>query len=73
MLLRRDIYSLFDIGYLLVMPHFNFEVSRRIKEEFKNGQHYYSLHGQRICAPENALMRPDPDAPTWHNEKCFRG
>ena len=73
MLLRRDIHSLFDAGYVTVTPDLDFEVSRRIKEEFENGRHYYALHGNRISAPEDASLRPDPDALTWHNEHCFRG
>ena len=73
LLLRRDIHSLFDAGYVTVTPDLHFEVSRRIKEEFENGRHYYALHGQRISAPQDASQRPDPDALTWHNENCFRG
>ena len=73
LLLRRDIHSLFDAGYVTVTPDLNFEVSRRIKEEFDNGRHYYALHGQRISVPREATQRPDPDALTWHNEHCFRG
>jgi putative restriction endonuclease len=34
LLLRRDIHSLFDAGYVTVTPDLNFEVSRRIREEF---------------------------------------
>ena len=73
LLLRRDIHSLFDAGHVTVTPHLDFEVSRRIKEEFENGRHYYALRGQRISAPQDASQRPDPDALTWHNEHCFRG
>ena len=73
LLLRRDIHSLFDSGYVTVTPDLDFEVSRRIKEEFENGRHYYALHGQRISAPQDASERPDRDALTWHNEHCFRG
>ena len=72
-LLRRDIHSIFDAGYVTVTPDLNFEVSRRIKEEFDNGRHYNALQGQRIRAPQDASQRPDPDALTWHNEHCFRG
>lgn len=73
LLLRRDIHSLFDAGYVTVTPDLDFEVSRRIKEEFENGRHYYSLHGQRISAPQDASQRPDPASLEWHNEHCFRG
>lgn len=37
-LLRRDIHSLFDAGYVTVSPDLRFEVSSRIREEFENGR-----------------------------------
>ena len=73
LLLRRDIHSLFDTGYVTVTPALVFEVSRRIREEFDNGKHYYALHGQRIVVPENVGQRPDTGALGWHNEHCFKG
>jgi len=73
LLLRRDIHSLFDAGYVTVTPDLRFEVSRRIKEEFDNGRHYYALHGQPVTPPSDMRQRPDPAALTWHNEQCFRG
>lgn len=73
LLLRRDIHSLFDSGYVTVTPDLNFEVSRRIREEYENGRHYYALHGKRINAPESLVERPNPVALTWHNEHCFKG
>ena len=72
-LLRRDIHSLFDAGYVTVTPDLHFEVSRRIREEFENGRHYYALHGQRIDAPVEIGKRPNCAALSWHNEHCFRG
>lgn len=73
LLLRRDIHSLFDAGYVTVTPDLNFEVSRRIKEEFDNGRHYYALHGRPIDPPQEAAQRPDPAALAWHNEYRFWG
>jgi putative restriction endonuclease len=73
LLLRRDIHSLFDAGYVTVTPDLRFEVSRRIREEFENGKHYYALQGQRIIVPNNVVHRPDPGALSWHNEHCFKG
>jgi putative restriction endonuclease len=73
LLLRRDIHSLFDAGYVTVTPDLRFEVSRRIREEFNNGKHYYALHGRAIDAPTGIGQRPDADALIWHNEHCFRG
>ena len=73
LLLRRDIHSLFDSGYVTVTPSHHFEVSGRIKEEFENGRDYYALHGRSISVPELADHRPDPRVLSWHNEHCFRG
>ncbi len=73
LLLRRDIHSLFDAGYVTVTPDLRFEVSRRIREEFDNGRHYYALHGQQITAPQTTAHRPDPSILSWHNESRFRG
>lgn len=73
LLLRRDIYGLFDAGYVTVTPDLDFEVSRRIREEYGNGQDYYALHGQQISVPRKHSLRPDPDALAWHNEHRFRG
>ena len=73
MLLRRDIHSLFDAGYVTVTPDLEFEVSVRIKEEFENGREYYALHGRRIKVPIEAVWKPDPTILSWHNENRFRG
>jgi putative restriction endonuclease len=73
LLLRRDIHSLFDAGYVTVTPDLRFEVSRRIKEEFENGRHYYALHGNKIELPSEIRQHPNPDSLTWHNENRFRG
>lgn len=73
LLLRRDIHSLFDAGYVTVTPDLHFEVSRRIKEEFDNGKHYYALHGQPIAPPLQIDQAPDAEALRWHNEHCYRG
>lgn len=73
LLLRRDVHSLFDAGYVTVTPDLNFEVSSRIREEFENGRHYYALHGQKIERPDQAKFRPDRAALIWHNENRFRG
>ena len=72
-LLRRDIHSLFDAGYVTITPTLTFEVSRRIKQEFENGRQYYELHGRTIAAPDDPRSVPDRAALTWHNEKVYLG
>lgn len=73
LLLRRDIHSLFDAGYITITPGLHLEVSCRIKEEFENGRDYYAMHGNLINTPEVVAQQPDPAALSWHNEHCYRG
>jgi putative restriction endonuclease len=73
LLLRRDLHSLFDAGYLTVTPELHCEVSRKIKEEFENGRDYYALHGQQVWAPANPQAQPDRSTLIWHNETRFLG
>lgn len=72
-LMRRDIHSLFDQGYVTITPEHRFEVSRRIREEFENGRHYYELHGSGIASPTVQSQQPDPSALRWHNESRYLG
>lgn len=72
-LLRRDIHSLFDLGYVTISPEMKFEVSKRIREEYENGRHYYALHGASIDLPTEVKRQPDRVTLTWHNENRFKG
>jgi putative restriction endonuclease len=72
-LMRRDVHSLFDAGYVTVTKDHRFEVSRRIREEFENGRHYYALHGASVTLPRNVDLRPNPGALLWHNENRYLG
>jgi len=72
-LLRQDIHTLFDRGYVTITPEFNIEVSRRIKEEFENGRDYYKYNGQLMRPPQNWMDRPSREYLTWHNETVYRG
>jgi putative restriction endonuclease len=72
-LLRKDLHSLFDKGYITVTSNLSVEVSRKIKEEFENGKDYYRLHGSTIRTPANSLDRPARASLDWHNEHVFLG
>jgi putative restriction endonuclease len=72
LLLRCDIHSLFDRGYVTVTPDLRFRVSRRIKEEFENGRHYYAMDGQPIASTPPGYA-PDHTAVSWHNDSRFLG
>jgi putative restriction endonuclease len=40
LLLRSDLHTLFDRGYLTVTPEARLEASNRIRKEFENGRDY---------------------------------
>lgn len=71
LLLRSDIHSLFDAGYVTVTPDLCFEVSPRIREEYGNGGDYYAMRGRSIAKP--TIESPDPEVLRWHNDNCYRG
>ena len=72
LLLRQDVHTLFDRGYLTVSPDFHVEVSRRLKEEFDNGKEYYALQGKTILLPGNPAFRPSTEQLAWHNDHVYR-
>jgi putative restriction endonuclease len=73
LLLRSDLHTLFDRGYVTVTPEAHLEVSRRIREEFENGHEYYALHGRDLRLPKQPDSQPAPDLLRWHNENVFLG
>lgn len=73
LLLRSDLHILFDRGYLTVTPEYKIEVSKKIKEEFNNGKHYYAFHGKQLYAlPKIISDRPSLDFIRWHNENIYK-
>jgi putative restriction endonuclease len=73
LLMRSDLHTLFDRGYVTVTPELDFEVSKRIREEWENGRDYYKLHGQKVRPPERGFLRPAPELLAWHNDGVFLG
>lgn len=73
LLLRSDLHTLFDRGYVTVTPQLRFEVSRRIREEFENGRDYYALDGQAIRPPVRSDLAPAREYLDWHASNVFRG
>ena len=71
--LRTDLHRLFDRGYLTVTPKYTIRVSRRLRDDFDNGEPYYPLEGQQIALPPDELARPDREALEWHGDVLFRG
>lgn len=73
LLLRKDLHTLFDRGYMTVNEDLQIEVSKRIKEDYGNGRDYYAFHGRKLIEmPDNAVDRPSTEFIRWHNENVYR-
>lgn len=74
LLLRSDVHTLFDAGYLTVTDDLRVEVSRRLHDDWENGREYYALHGRSLAVvPDAPALRPSPAYLDWHHEHVFRG
>jgi putative restriction endonuclease len=63
LLLRSDFHTLFDAGYMTLDTDYRLLVSKRLREEFSNGKHYYAHHGQLVPnLPSNPRDRPNLQA-----------
>ncbi|HEY6276409.1 MAG TPA: HNH endonuclease [Streptosporangiaceae bacterium] len=72
LLLRSDIHTLFDRGYLGVDPHFRLLVSPRLRADFSNGDQFYAKAGQIIELPERRADRPGQQFLEWHLGEVFK-
>jgi len=71
-LLRSDLHTLFDKGYLGIDPKaMRILVSARIREQFENGQEYYSLEGRALRLPRDPSAMPAFENLAYHSEKIF--
>lgn len=72
LLLRSDVHTLFDDGYLGVDEKHRLHVSRRLREDFGNGMEFYARAGDFISLPTRRDERPSAEAVTWHMDEVFR-
>lgn len=73
LLLRSDLHTLFDRGYVTVTPSLELRVSHKIRDEFENGRDYYALDGQPIRLPAEPYPAPATRLLEWHRDVVFRG
>ncbi len=73
LLLRSDVHALFDAGYITVTPRYEVRVSRRLKEDFDNGEPYYPFDRRPMRASERDGVRPARELLEWHADTVFRG
>lgn len=71
-LLRSDVHTMFDRGYLGISPNFDLHVSPRLREEFGNGDEFYAKAGQPISLPIAKPDRPNPEFLSWHMDTVFK-
>jgi len=71
LLLRRDLHALFDRGYLTVSPDLEVVVSKRLRDQFHNGEEYLAMSGHKMLAPARAADRPNAEFLDWHNQHRF--
>jgi putative restriction endonuclease len=71
LLLRSDIHTLFDRGYLGVDPQHRLLVSSRLRADFSNGDQFYAKAGQVIDLPERRADRPSREYLEWHLDEVF--
>jgi putative restriction endonuclease len=71
LLLRSDVHTLFDRGYVGVSPDYRLMVSTRLRDEFANGEFYYRMAGEPIRVPERPEDRPSPEFLEWHADTKF--
>lgn len=73
LLLRSDVHTLFDRGYVAVTPQYKFRVSRRLRDDFDNGEHYFRLNKASVWVPADPADRPGSEFLEWHADTIFKG
>ncbi|WP_010146995.1 HNH endonuclease [Serinicoccus profundi] len=71
LLLRSDVHTLFDDGYLGLDEKHRLHVSRRLRADFGNGMEFYAKLGESISVPARRDERPSVEAVTWHMDEVF--
>jgi putative restriction endonuclease len=71
LLLRSDVHTLFDRGYLGVDPGYRLRVSPRLRQDFGNGERFYAQAGQVVALPERKPDRPHREFLEWHLDEKF--
>ncbi|WP_162248752.1 HNH endonuclease [Agromyces sp. Root1464] len=73
LLLRSDVHTLYDRGYISFDDVGGLMVSNQLRERFGNGDWYYDRIGMPLASPKRAVDQPHPDFLSWHRESVFLG
>lgn len=73
LLLRSDVHTLFDRGYLGVDTSHRLVVSPRLRHEFGNGEEFYARAASRepVAVPAKRADRPNREFLEWHMDEVF--
>lgn len=74
LLLRSDVHTLYDRGYLGIDADLRLRVSPELRAHGWNGVEFYEREtsGFRITVPESSHLQPDREALDWHFKTKFR-
>jgi putative restriction endonuclease len=72
LLLRSDVHTLFDRGYLGIDPRYRLLVSPRLRQDFSNGDQYYAQAGEVVDLPDRRVDRPSSEFLEWHLDEVFK-
>jgi putative restriction endonuclease len=72
LLLRSDVHTMFDRGYLGVDTQYRLRVSPQLREQFGNGAQFYAQAGQVIELPARRADRPNREFLEWHLDEVFK-
>ena len=72
LLLRSDIHTLLDRGYLGVDPNHRLRVNPRLRADFSNGDQFYARAGEVIELPARPADHPRREFLEWHLDEVFQ-
>jgi putative restriction endonuclease len=72
LVLRQDLGTLFQQGYLTISDERLVQVSPRLEADLAGAGHYAALHGQRLVTlPDSLLEWPGRERLRWHRENVY--
>ncbi len=70
--LRKDLYTLFNMGYITIDDNYEIHISCRLKEDFSGGNAYYKYNGKTLrVLPDKFFELPNKSNLRWHMENVF--
>lgn len=72
LLLRSDVHTLYDRGYLGIDPQHRLLVSPLLRSEFGNGEAFYARAGEPIAVPERRVDQPNREFLEWHLDTVYK-